>query len=159
MVKVLFVCLGNICRSPMAEAVFRAKIEEKGLADKIYADSAGTAGYHIGEAPDERTLRVLSDNDINTTHKGRVVSRSDFDHFDLMIAMDASNYQNLLHLKQEHSSSIEIRMLRDFEPNPSGDKEVPDPYYGNMEDFELVFEISRRISDNLIEYLKSSYNL
>ncbi|MEO1655619.1 MAG: low molecular weight protein-tyrosine-phosphatase, partial [Bacteroidota bacterium] len=135
MVKVLFVCLGNICRSPMAEGIFKQMVNELGL--DIICDSAGTSSYHIGELPDERMRLTAKNHGIDLTHRARQLAQDDFDKFQYILAMDQSNYQNIMNLKIRVSSQAEptIKLIRDFDPH-QGNKQVPDPYYGDQEDFE-----------------------
>src|SRR5262245_17485945 len=126
MIRVLFVCTGNICRSPMAEAVFRHMVARAGLADRIAADSAGTGGWHAGEAPHHGTQRVLREQGIEYTHAARQVERSDFARFDYIVALDRSHLAELRYLAQRDHT--ELALLMDFVPNAST-RDVPDPYY------------------------------
>lgn len=142
--KILFVCLGNICRSPMAEAIFRHKIHLLGLSDSIHTNSAGTAGYHIGSKPDHRTIEILRQNGIETSHRAEQVTHlhEDYDH---IVAMDHSNLYNLKNLFPDR----DILLMRDFDPQNPG-TEVPDPYYGDLSDFQEVYEILDRTIDHFI---------
>lgn len=151
-VKVLFVCLGNICRSPMAESVFKQYVEDHGQADLFQIDSAGTAGYHIGEWPDERTLNVLEDHQIRHRSRAQQLKSDDFYTYDYILAMDHSNLADILELKPSDAKA-EVKLFRDYDPNP-GDKIVPDPYYGSSQDFKQVFDIISRSTESLFEKIK-----
>ena len=148
---VLFVCLGNICRSPTAEAVFRHKADEAGL--KLTIDSAGTHGYHIGSAPDKRSQAAGQERGYSFKGlKCRRVSDTDFETFDLILAMDQSNLENLREMSDpEHHHKI--RLMLDFAGYEN--EEVPDPYYGGKKGFELVLGLIEEASDGLIKALRS----
>ena len=156
MVKVLFVCLGNICRSPMAEGIFSTLATTQNLF--FECDSAGTSTYHIGELPDERMRATAEKNNIILTHRARQIAKDDFDKYDYIIAMDKSNYQNILAYKQRVSNSSEpkIMLMRSFDEDKT-DLEVPDPYYGTMGDFDKVYEILWRSNQNFIDFLKEEH--
>jgi protein-tyrosine phosphatase len=141
-IRVLFVCLGNICRSPLAEAIFKNKVKEKGLDEYIEADSCGTSNYHIGGSPDPRTLANASSNGIIIEHCGRQLDKTDLEDFDFILAMDSSNYHNILKLSNSHELSAKVRMMREFDPLGNGD--VPDPYHGGEKGFQEVFDILNR---------------
>ena len=141
-------CLGNICRSPLAEAIFNERVRQKGLQDEFQSDSCGTANYHVGDWPDDRTIKCAHRNEILINHFGRQLKRDDLDKFDLILAMDGSNLQNILRLGNESNRS-KVKMMRDFDPKGKGD--VPDPYYGGDKDFDEVFEILDRSIEVLIQ--------
>lgn len=150
--KVLFVCLGNICRSPLAEAIFNDKVRSKGWQKDFQSDSCGTGDYHVGDWPDDRTIRCAQKNNILINHLGRQLKRSDLDDFDLILAMDRSNLHNILTLATEETKS-KVKLMRSYDPLGVGD--VPDPYYGSEKDFDEVFEILDRSIDRLISEISS----
>ena len=159
MIKVLFVCLGNICRSPMAEGIFNAKIKGLGLEKTIQSDSAGTSDYHIGELPDERTLSCAQRHGVGIKHRGRQVQQSDFRDFAYIIAMDSNNLENLQQLKlQSRFPDKEIFLMRNFDAGET-DLAVPDPYYGGQEDFEKVYQILDAALDGFLNQLKEAHPL
>ena len=150
MKKILFVCLGNICRSPMAEAIFNHKVKEFGLETHLIGDSAGTANYHVGENPDPRTIETLEKKSIMIRRKGQQFKREHADEFDYLIAMDQSNKQNML--RELGNINQEVLLIRDFDPSGNGD--VPDPWYGGMSGFDQVFDILDRSIDRLVDYIR-----
>lgn len=151
--KVLFVCLGNICRSPLAEGIMKSKIESAGFADVLTVDSCGTSNYHIGDKPDARTRTNARMNGVELSHLGRQLTIEDLEEFDYILAMDRSNYHNILKLSSAEKYSFKIKLMREFDPEP-GD-EVPDPYYGGEQGFQDVFDILDRSVDGFIMHLKS----
>ncbi len=156
MIKIIFVCLGNICRSPLGEAICAHKIKELGLTNKIQCDSAGTANYHIGEPPDPRSVQSASDHGIPIHHRGQQFTRSLSSQFDYLIAMDQSNYQNMVAELGEKPSNLFLMRHFDLQ-NPEAD--VPDPYYGGAEGFENVFQILDRSVDEMLRYIIEKHNL
>ena len=145
--KVLFVCLGNICRSPTAEAIFRKKFSE--LKIKAHFDSAATSNFHIGDQSDPRSISHAERRGYEMTHLGRQVCADDFNEFDFIFAMDESNLKNLLSISpKEHAHKISL--LTKYAKNKSY-KYVPDPYYGKAEDFELVIDIIEDCVDNFVQ--------
>ena len=163
MVKVLFVCLGNICRSPMAEGVFRELIQKHGLEDKINCDSAGTMGWHAGQSPDHRAIKNALNHGIALTHKGREITPADFDSFDHIVVMDENNFKDVHALyykvKQVPAPIEKLFLLRDYDPTVKGVYEVPDPYYGSEADFEEVFRIVKRSGEELLNHLIEKHKL
>ncbi len=148
--KVCFVCLGNICRSPTAEGVFQHIINRDGLSALVEVDSAGTAAYHVGEPANSKSRMIAEQNGVSLNSKARKFEYSDFDYFDLIIAMDKENLHELQRMDRKSQYRDKIFLLRDFDPVP-GDMEVPDPYYGGINGFELVFEIVMRSCESLLD--------
>jgi protein-tyrosine phosphatase len=153
--RVLFVCLGNICRSPLAESVFRHLVEEAGLADRFEIDSAGTGSWHVGERPDARAAHVARARGIELAGCARQVTPEDLVAFDHVIAMDRDNLRELQHMARSAPASAKIRLLRDYDPHRDGD-DVPDPYYGGASGFEDVFEIVSRSCASLLASLEEA---
>lgn len=149
--RVLFVCLGNICRSPTAESVFRAKVIERGLLGEVEVDSAGTGGWHAGNAPDRRAVAEGERRGVSMSGRARQVSASDLRDFDLIIAMDESNRRDLLALATDEAIRERIQLLRDWDPEAAGhDRAVPDPYYGGEREFAEMYDIVERACEGLI---------
>lgn len=139
-VKILFVCLGNICRSPMAEAIMNKMISDRGLSQKFQVDSAGTSANHVGENPDERTLVTCRKNNIPIYHKARQISEQDFAFFDFLVAMDESNFLHLNKMaEQKRLRSDHIHMMRQFDPKMDTIN-VADPWFGDLSDFDTCYE-------------------
>lgn len=155
-VRILFVCLGNICRSPLGAAILKKKVADEGLQDRVEVDSCGTSDYHIGDNADHRTITNALQHGVPIEHCARQLTRSDIDQFDFIFAMDKSNYQNILRLTHGGNGSGKIKMMREFDPLSKGG-EVPDPYHGGQKDFQEVYEILDRSTGNFLEYLKKSF--
>ncbi len=151
MTSVLFVCLGNICRSPLAEGVFRHLVRERGLEDAYRVDSAGTGAWHAGEGPDPRSVDVAQRNGVRLEGRARQVTPADFRDFDVVVAMDRENLRSLESLVGDEGARIHL--LRDFDPEP-GDGEVPDPYYGGPGGFDRVYAMVRRSCEALLDELE-----
>ena len=150
--RVLFVCHGNICRSPMGEGMFIHLLNQHQLADEFEVDSAGTHAEHLGQAPDSRMQATARRHGVQLRGRARQVTPSDFEKFDLIIAMDSHNQRNLLRLAQSDPQRQKVRLMREFDPqNPGGD--VPDPWYGGSEGFEEVYAIVARSTQNLLTAL------
>lgn len=152
MIRVLFVCTGNICRSPTAEGIFKKIINEHGLAEKIYIDSAGTHNYHLGEAPDKRSQLVAKKHGVDLSLlKARQITTEDFEKFDYIIAMDHYNVECLHSVCPEHYQQ-RISLLLTYADNDLLSDEVPDPYYGEGDGFQYVYEL---ILESLLGLLAS----
>lgn len=139
-IKVLFVCMGNICRSPTAEGVFTKLVEDKGTRDRFIIDSAGTHAYHVGEQPDTRAQQTAKQRGIDLSFiRGRKFARSDFEEFDYILAMDKDNYQILVGACPVGYLD-KVKMFLDYAPNRE-ESDVPDPYYGGQNGFNHVFDL------------------
>ena len=147
--SVLFVCMGNICRSPAAEAVFRAKVEQAGLADSIHIDSAGTIGYHAGDPADRRMRAAGAQRGYDLSSISRQVMLSDFETFDHIIAMDYENLAYLKAMQVRTNDKASLRLMCDF-ASRHNDREVPDPYYGGASGFEHVMDLLEDACDGLL---------
>lgn len=154
MVRVLFVCLGNICRSPAAEGIFRTIVEEHGASDDFEIDSAGTGDYHIGELPDKRMRVHARRRGYDLTHRCRRIRPSDFEHFDVIIPMDSSNERNLRSMCPTLEDERKIVPMARFVDMASRYDHIPDPYYEGAEGFELVLDLLQNGCANLYEALK-----
>ncbi|HUF82291.1 MAG TPA: low molecular weight protein-tyrosine-phosphatase [Burkholderiales bacterium] len=152
-VKVLFVCMGNICRSPTAEGVFKRQVREAGLADRVLSDSAGTHDYHVGEAPDPRAQSAALRRGYDLSELcGRQISRRDFSEFDYVLVMDEANLRQLKRLcPPEHAGKV--KLLMEFARNAKV-REVPDPYYGGTRGFEEVLDMVEDASRGLLEQVR-----
>ncbi|MFF4958002.1 low molecular weight protein-tyrosine-phosphatase [Streptomyces sp. NPDC001222] len=148
--RVCFVCTGNICRSPMAESVFRTRVEEAGLDDLVEVDSAGTGGWHEGDGADPRTVAVLEENGYGSEHTARQFEPSWFSRLDLVIALDSGHLKALLRLAPTPEDAAKIRLLRSYDPGADDDLDVPDPYYGGMDGFEQCLEMVEAASPGLL---------
>jgi len=141
--RLLFVCLGNICRSPTAEGVMRSLVEQAGLQERIEIDSAGTGAWHVGSAADARASATAGARGVALESVARQVVLDDFEEFDLVLAMDGENLRALTRLASDEEQRARIRLLREFDPasEDAADLDVPDPYYGGERGFEDVFDL------------------
>ena len=155
MVRVLFVCLGNICRSPMADGVFQEMVKQAGLSDKIIVDSAGTSSYHEGQMAHGGTRKVLKKNDIPYDGRSRGLAKSDFANFDYILAMDESNLQDIQSRKPADSQAT-IRLFLDYAEGVDV-REVPDPYYTGG--FDYVFGLVNAGCEGLLQAIRTEHNL
>ena len=152
-ISVLMVCLGNICRSPMAEGVFRHLLTEEGLNQRIRVDSAGTGSWHVGESPDLRSARTAAGHGITLEGSARQVQPEDFRQFDYIVAMDQSNLQELERFRDGVGGQAALYLLREFDPQGGPGAEVPDPYYGGPGGFEDVYEMVERSCRALLDHI------
>jgi len=154
MIRVLFVCLGNICRSPQAEGIFRYLVVEAGLQGDFDIDSAGTGGWHVGELPDPRTREASRRHNIELTMRARQFQAADLDEFDFILAMDANNFRDITALRPDRPVRADVSMLRSHDASAQS-FDVPDPYYGGANGFENVFQICRRGCTGLLSKIIS----
>ncbi len=150
--KILFVCTGNICRSPLAHAVFEKTAREQNMNCEV--ESAGTHGYHVGENADPRMRRTAAHHGFSFSHAARHFRASDMEYYDYVFVMDRGHYREIQRLAGENTSA-RLRMFREFDPEGSSSDDVPDPYYGGAEGFENVFIIVKRTIDNMLGLFKS----
>jgi len=154
--RITVVCLGNICRSPIGEAVLRARLAKAGLADRVLVDSAGTGDWHLGHGADPRSVAVLDAHGYNLDHVARQITPTWLSDIDLLLAMDESNYSNLETMVAHSGLDPELRMMRSFDtdlahlPEPHPDLDVPDPYYGGADGFIEVLHMIERAADGVV---------
>ena len=157
--NVLFICLGNICRSPAAQAVMQAMVDERGLSDRFYIDSAGIGGWHIGDLPDTRMRVHARPRGYELTHRARKVQASDFEDFDLIVGMDASNVDDLCSMSATIEQQDKVVMMGDYIRQYPNYDYVPDPYYEGSEGFELVLDLLEDACDNLLDRIIKQNNI
>ena len=156
MIRVLFVCLGNICRSPTAEGVFRDLVEREGLGDRIEIDSAGTAAYHVGNPPDGRSQEAARLRGIDlSTQRARQTQPEDMETFDYVLAMDDENHANLLSISPQ-GMEHKVQLFLDFGPGAPG-QNVPDPYYGHGNGFDVVLDLIEAASIGLLADIRDKH--
>ena len=158
MPRILFVCLGNICRSPTAEAVMVRLVAEAGLEHAIELDSAGTGAWHVGSPPDERATQAAAARGFAMRGTARQVTLADFDAFDLLLAMDAENHRNLRALAPNQAAAAKVRLLREFDPASAtaANLDVPDPYYGGPDGFDRVLDLVEAACAGLLAELRGA---
>jgi len=159
LIRVCFVCLGNICRSPTAEGIMQALVAEAGLAHAIEVDSAGTEAYHVGERADERSRRTAERRGVTLASRGRRFEVSDFSRFDYVLAMDHENLERLHARAPSDADREKTMLLRVFEGEHAADEPVPDPYYGGASGFEDVFDICERACRGLLDHIRRAHGL
>jgi protein-tyrosine phosphatase len=155
-VRILFVCLGNICRSPTAEGVMRRLVREEGLEGEIEVDSAGTGGWHVGAPPDQRSAETARRRGTDLTGAARQVTTDDFARFDLLVAMDGSNLHELRQRAPDDAARAKVHLLREFDPASTGtlDLDVPDPYYGGPRGFDTVLDLVEAACAGLLDEVR-----
>lgn len=153
MTRILMVCLGNICRSPMADGLLRRKVKENKL--DVFVDSAGTANYHSGSKPDERMCLTAKNNQTPIDDlKARQFTTSDFDNFDVIYAMDSENYKNILKLSNTEENKKKVKLILN-ELYPAENQGVPDPYYGTLADFQTVYDLLDKATNVVLTKIKN----
>lgn len=152
--RILVVCLGNICRSPTAEAALKEALADAGLAERVEVASAGTGDWHLGEPPDERMSRAAAELGLTLDSRSCLITTRDFHEADLILVMDRQNLRDVLALAPDEAAKAKVRLYRDFDSEP-GDGEVPDPYYGGEEGFRLVVEMARRTARGVVDHVRS----
>lgn len=158
-IGVLFVCLGNICRSPAAEGAFRKLLELNELEEFFDVDSCGTANYHQGELPHPTTRSVASSRGIELNHRCRQFIQRDFERFDYIAVMDANNYANIVRLAEREEFKAKIFKFRKFDPHTPGEPDVPDPYSQPLSTFEYVQDVVERCSESLLSHILEKYKI
>ncbi|PJA96286.1 MAG: phosphotyrosine protein phosphatase [Ignavibacteriales bacterium CG_4_9_14_3_um_filter_34_10] len=156
MLKILFVCMGNICRSPAAEAVMKSFVRSEKLDDKIFIDSAGTIGYHEGQEADPRMKEHAKKRNYELTHIARQIRKIDFDNFDYIITMDEENYSNVISLTNDQEKTKKVFKMTSFCRYYTA-TEVPDPYYGGFEGFEFVIDLLEDACYGLLKKIKNDH--
>ncbi len=153
--RVCFVCLGNICRSPTAAAVMSHLVATAGLADRIVVESAGTSGWHVGDGADPRAAAEARRRGVPMRHRVQAFTARDFARFDLILAMDRENRDDLLAIAPDAETAGKVRLLRSYDPTAAAAAEVPDPYYGGPDGFAQVFDMVERACQGLLASLMS----
>ena len=153
--KICFVCLGNIVRSPLGEKMFIHLAEKAGVDHKYEVDSAGTSSWHVGEPPDSRMRQVARKHGLVYSGRSRQFVPADLDEFDIIIAMDTSNRENILRLSSNQHQEEKVHLMRDFDPYGGPNQSVPDPYYGGIDGFEETYKIVERACEGLLDSLES----
>lgn len=158
-IRIQFVCLGNICRSPLAEAVFREQVRNAGLEDYFVVDSSGTGKWHVGEGADQRMRQTARRNGVSLDdHSASQFAPEDLARYDHIFVMDKDNLHDVLYFDENDEHNGKVRLFREFDPEP-GDFQVPDPYYGGKDGFDNVYAIVERTAQTLLERLIDEYDL
>lgn len=157
MVRVCFVCLGNICRSPTAEGVMRSLLKDRGI-DSVHVESAGTSAWHVGERPDPRARAAASSRGVNIDGAAQHFQAKDFERFDYVLALDASNQHDLLGLTSEDAERAKVKLFLNFSPDHAG-QDVPDPYYGGASGFEHVLDLCESACIGLLDHMSERGDL
>ena len=152
---ILFICMGNICRSPLAEGIFQHKLSECGLQDQYIVDSAGTGDWHAGDLADPRMRATALRHGIDLKSRARQVNTSDFVRFDMLLAMDRNNYLHLSDMAQDEGQKERVHMMRAFDSDAKQDLDIPDPYFGGDKGFEDVFHMLNRSCEKLLNFLEN----
>jgi len=155
-VEISFVCLGNICRSPLAQGLFQDLVKREKLDHKIIISSAGTSAWHVGDLPDQRMRQTAQSKGIQLRNRARQFQRKDFSRFDLVLAMDESNLSNLEEIAPRNLHEGKLMLFRSFDPESNDDLNVPDPYYGGAKGFETVYQMVERTCPPLLDYIKAN---
>lgn len=158
-VRVCFVCLGNICRSPTAEGIMRQLLETSGLDDRVEVDSAGTGAWHVGEPPDRRSSAAAKRRGVDIRGRAREVIVPDFERFDYLVAMDRSNYSDLRRMAPDRTAEAKVVLFRNYDPASPRGADVPDPYYGDGDGFEPVLDICEAAARGFLEHLREKHSL
>ena len=159
MIKICFVCLGNICRSPTAEGVMLRLVRSAGLADRIAVDSAGTGAYHTGERADRRARTTAEARGVELTSRARQFTVGDFDRFDYVVAMDRDNRDDLLAMAEDEAAGSRVFLLRAFDVSGADELDVPDPYHGEPGGFDAVFDLCEAGCQGLLERIRVDHGL
>ena len=155
--EISFVCLGNICRSPLAQGVFQDLVNREKLDQKIFISSAGTGNWHIGNLPDERMRQTAQTKGIKLDSRAQQFQSKDFNRFNLVLAMDHSNLVRLSEIAPSTLPKNKLMLFRSFDPESNEDQDVPDPYYGGVKGFEEVYSMVKRTCPPLLDYIKSRF--
>jgi protein-tyrosine phosphatase len=153
MVRICFVCMGNICRSPTAEGVMRHLVAERGLTDRVTIESAGTGDWHVGEAADARSRAAAKTRGYRLDRRAQHFVPAFFARFDYVLAADGDNYSHLLRIAPDDAARAKIHLLRDFDPDSPKGSHVPDPYYGGADGFEVVLDVCEAACRGLLAHL------
>jgi protein-tyrosine phosphatase len=156
--RICFVCLGNICRSPLAEGIFSYLIQKKGLDSYFQIDSAGIGEWNVGQSPDTRTVTVAANHGVVITGQSRQFVPEDFSKFDLIIAMDSENKRSLLNLAGSSTDKAKVHLLREYDIEANKDLDIPDPYYQDNEFFENVYQMIERSCRNMVSAIYPDEN-